>query len=212
MRLPTGPIAVFKPDDLLIKHFLHFKDWNRRLITGLLKTNSMTIKDLNKNEFAPSYWPYINKLSPDITLRNSFEVGKEAVSNFFNTIPKEKLDFRYAPDKWSIKEVLQHLIDVERILMHRAFRIARNDMTPLPPFNHEDYIAPSRAKEKSRVLLIEEYQVTRLYSQSILDSLTDEDLMNIGISSLHPMSARAAAFHITGHEIWHCEIIRERYL
>lgn len=172
----------------------------------------MKITDLNKNEFAPSYWPYINKLSPDITLRNSLEVGKEVVSNFFNAIPEAKLDFRYAPNKWSIKEVLQHLIDVERVFIHRAFRIARNDMTPLPSFDHEQYIIPSKAKEKSRALLIEEYEVTRLYSLSILDSLTDQDLMNIGVSNMHPMSARAAAFHITGHEIWHCEIIEKKYL
>lgn len=172
----------------------------------------MKITDLNPNEYDPLYGKYINQLSKNISLRESFEQGKENITAFFNSIPKDKVDYRYAQEKWSIKEVFQHLIDTERIVMHRAFRIARNDMTPLAAFDHMAYIGPSLASKKSMPQLIEEYEVTRLFSLSLLDSLSDADLCRIGVASLRPLSARACAFHTTGHEIWHQEVIIDRYL
>lgn len=172
----------------------------------------MTRADLTPQEFDPYYSKYINLLPENVELRESFEQGKERVSAFFNAIPEESLNFRYASGKWTIKEVLQHLIDTERILMYRAFRIARNDKTALASFDEGSYNQYSGARDKSRAQLIEEYEITRLYSLSILNSLTDNDLRNIGVSSMVPMSARAAAFNITGHEIWHCNTINEKYL
>jgi hypothetical protein len=172
----------------------------------------MTTKNLNKEEFNEYYGRYIYKLSDDINLRNGFEIGKNNVISFFNSIPYDKLEYRYAPEKWTVKEVFQHLIDTERIFMYRCFRIARNDKTSLAGFNQEIYIEPSRANTKSLDALIVEFNSVRVSSIVFLNSLTDNDLCCIGVSNGDVMSARAAAFTIIGHDIWHMDVIKDKYL
>lgn len=172
----------------------------------------MTIKDLNKNEFNPFYENYINKLTQNLDLREGFIIGKEQVYDFFNAIAEDKLLYKYASDKWTIKEVFQHIIDTERIFIYRCFRISRGDKTSLMSFDQNIYIKPSKANQKSIKQLLDEFVTTRDYSISLINSLSDDDLKTIGISSDSNMSARVAAFIIIGHETWHINIIKERYL
>lgn len=172
----------------------------------------MITKDLDKKEFNPYYGRYINKLSNSIKLKKGFEIGKANVIQFFESIPKGKLEYRYASEKWTIKEVFQHLIDTERIFMYRCFRIARNDKTSLAGFNQEIYIEPSGANEKSIEELLNEFMAVRDSSISLINSLNDEALKYVGDANGGDMSARAAAFVIIGHEIWHMDVIREHYL
>ena len=120
--------------------------------------------------------------------------------------------YRYEAGKWSIKEIFQHLIDTERIFIHRCFRIARNDKTALTGFDQNIYIEPTVQIENLWMIWLEEFRAVRQHSINLLYSLTDEDLKNIGTANDSPMSARAAAFTIIGHEIWHIGIIKERYL
>ncbi len=173
---------------------------------------AMTANDLNKAEYNEYYQRYIDKISGTQQLREGFFVGRNLMLDFFNKIPDEKWYYRYGVDKWTIKEVLQHLIDTERVFAYRVFRIARNDKTPLAAFDQNIYIGPSKANTKSETALIKEYETVRENTIVLIDSLSDEDLCTVGISSEAPMSARAAAFTIIGHEIWHMEIIKERYL
>jgi uncharacterized damage-inducible protein DinB len=172
----------------------------------------MTKLDLNPSEFSNYYLRYIDKSPNKTELRKGFKSGKDAVINFFKSIPEEKLTHRYQPGKWSIKEVLQHLIDTERIFMYRCFRIARQDKTALAGYEQDDYIAPSGADEKTIANLLNEFTTNRDHSISLLDSLTDKDLAFIGKSSGSAMSARAAAFIVIGHDIWHMEVIQDKYL
>ncbi len=172
----------------------------------------MTKLDLNPSEFDDYYLRYIDKLSIKTELRKGFEIGKDTIINFFTSIPEEKLTYRYAPEKWSVKEVLQHLIDTERIFMYRCFRIARLDKTPLAGYDQDIYMKPSEAHTKSLENLLEEFTLNRNHSISLLNSLSDEDLCFIGKSSGNAMSARAAAFTVIGHDIWHLEVIENRYL
>ncbi|TMM52111.1 DinB family protein [Maribacter algarum] len=172
----------------------------------------MTIKDLNENEFDPYYGRYIHKLSEHIELTEGFQNGKTKVFQFFNSMPENKLSHRYASGKWSIKEILQHLVDTERIFMYRCFRIARNDKTPLAGFDQNIYMSPSGADNKPIDLLLNEFTATRYASIALLDSLSAEDLNCIGKSNGGAMSARAAAFTIIGHDIWHMDTIKEKYL
>ena len=172
----------------------------------------MTTKDLKTTEFDSYYSLYINKLSDKITLREGFRIGKKNVIQFFESIPKEKLEYRYQPEKWTIKEVFQHMIDTERIFMYRCFRIARRDNTPLVGFNQDIYIEPSGANRKSINELLEEFKAVRQSSVSLLNSLTDEDLCFVGNSNGGVQSARSAAFTIIGHDIWHMDVIKEKYL
>ncbi len=85
----------------------------------------MTTNQLNDNEFDSYYSRYINKLKSTVELRKGFKTQSEALIDFFNSIPEEKLDFRYEKHKWTVKEILQHLIDTERIFIYRCFRIAQ---------------------------------------------------------------------------------------
>lgn len=172
----------------------------------------MTKKDLQPSEFAPYYWRYINKLSEEVHLRDSFESGKKAVVSFFNGMPPEKHDYAYELGKWTCKEVLQHLIDTERIFQYRLFRIARHDKTPLAGFDQGIYMDPSTARSKSMDDLLAEFTAVRDNSISLLNSLSDKDLGHIGMADGGKMSARAAAFTITGHDIWHMNIVTEKYV
>ncbi|WP_298511618.1 DinB family protein [uncultured Kordia sp.] len=172
----------------------------------------MTKSDLNTSEFDHYYTRYIDKLTDETELQTGFETGKSKLINFFSSIPSDKLTYRYQPEKWSIKEVLQHLIDTERIFMYRCFRIARRDISALTGYDQNIYVEPSRADEKSIESLLNEFTINRNNSISILTSLTDEDLSFIGNANGSPMSARAAAFIIIGHDIWHMEVIRNKYL
>jgi hypothetical protein len=172
----------------------------------------MTTKDLKEAEINPFYKNYINKVSKEINLIDGFNEGLQNVLQFFQSIPAEKLEYKYAEDKWTTKEVLQHIIDTERIFMYRCFRIARHDKTALAEFNQNVYIEPSQANSKSMESLLSEYKIVRQNSIVLLNSLCDEDLKFIGTASGNVMSARSAAFSTIGHEIWHIDIIKERYL
>lgn len=171
----------------------------------------MTIKDLSAHEFDPYYGRYITKLSEDVSLRDGFDIGYHQIVSFFNRIPFDKLNYKYEDDKWTIKEVFQHLIDTERIFMYRCFRIARRDSTALAGFDQNVYMDPSGAKHKKIKDLVEEFESLRKSSITMLASLSDENLRYVGNSNGASMSARAAAFTIIGHEIWHIEIVKEKY-
>ena len=172
----------------------------------------MTRLDLDTAEYDVYYERYIDKLGNDTELRKGFEIGKQVVLNFFKNIPEDKLNYRYESGKWNIKEILQHLIDTERIFMYRCFRIARRDSTPLAGFDQNVYIDPSDADQKTIGELLQEFEINRNNSISLLVSLSDKNLTFIGNSNGGNMSARAAAFTIIGHDIWHMEVIKQRYL
>ncbi|UKM64015.2 DinB family protein [Flavobacteriaceae bacterium GSB9] len=172
----------------------------------------MNITDLNTTEYANYYANYLDLVPKETTLIEGFKKGFHSVFEFFENIPAVKLNYAYAHEKWSVKEVFQHLIDTERIFQYRCFCIARQDKTPLPGFNQDDYIVPSEAKNKSMDALVAEFKTVRLSFLTLLESLNDSDLKSVGNVSGNAMSARAAAFIVLGHYLWHIDIISKRYL
>lgn len=172
----------------------------------------MIKKALRPSEYNSYYKRYVDMVSNETELMNGLEKDKKMVIDFFSTLPKEKLEYRYQPEKWTIKEVLLHIIDTERIFMHRLFRIARKDTTPLPGYDQDNYVNPSEANSKTLEELIREFTVTRLYSINLINSISQDNLKNMGTVSESPMSARACAFLLLGHSIWHIEVIKKRYL
>lgn len=172
----------------------------------------MIKQDLKQTEYNEYFSRYINKVADTTCLTKGFEEDKNMVINFFSSIPENKLEYRYQPNKWSIKEVLQHIIDTERIFMYRFLRIARNDTTALAGFDQDIYITPSQANSKSLEELLHEFTVTRLYSINLINSISEDDMQNTGTASDTKISARACVFTLLGHSIWHIEIINERYL
>ncbi len=172
----------------------------------------MIKQELKSSEYNNYYARYIDKVANETELLSGLENDKKMVIDFFSSISKEKLTYRYQPEKWNSKELLQHIIDTERIFMYRLLRIARKDTTALAGFDQDIYIKPSEASNKSIGELIHQFVVTRLYSINLISSISDENLKNIGTASDSIISARACAFILLGHSIWHIEIIKERYL
>lgn len=172
----------------------------------------MLKKELQSNEYNEFYKGYIDGISPETSLLEGLEEDEKMILDFFSSIPKEKWTYRYQPEKWSIKEVLQHIIDTERIFMYRFLRIARQDKTPLAGFEQDNYISPSGADSKLIESLLHEFTITRAYTLNLVTSVSNENLVNMGTASNAPVSARACAFILLGHSKWHIKIIKERYL
>ncbi|MFD0994035.1 DinB family protein [Tenacibaculum geojense] len=172
----------------------------------------MLKSSLQETEYNGYFANYIYLVDDNTELINGLTLNKDEIIAFYKAIPEQKHDYKYESNKWSIKEVLQHIIDTERIFMYRFLRIARNDMAPLVGFDQNIYILPSEASKKSMNSLLEEFKVTREYSINLVSSISEENLKNIGIASDQKISARACAFLIIGHSKWHNNIIKERYL
>ncbi len=163
-------------------------------------------------EYAPHAAMYIDLLPDDGRvlehLKNNFEEVRQLVSS----LPEDKLLYRYAPGKWSIKEILVHIVDDERIYAYRTLRFARGDRTELPGFEQDDYALTSSADERSLESILAEYRAVRDSTLALFEGFPDDVFERSGLADGNPMSVRAAAYHITGHELHHLKIIRERYL
>jgi len=165
-----------------------------------------------EGEYSPYAIMYIKLLPDDGLVLKHLKENYKKVNQFILSLHPDKLTYRYAENKWTIKEILVHIMDDERIYAYRALRIARNDKTPLPGFEQEDYIPFTRANQRSLASIFREYKTVRNATLSLFSSLSNEDLLRVGTANDHPVSARALAYHIAGHELHHLNIIAERYL
>jgi hypothetical protein len=170
------------------------------------------IQKPNEGEYAPYVIQYIRLLPDDGMVLEHMERNLEATRAFLVALPEERLLYRYADGKWTIKEIVQHLADDERIYAYRALRFARNDATELPGFDQDEYACSSRANERSLDELLIELATVRTATLSLYAGLGDETLTRAGVASGNVMSVRAIAYHIAGHELRHVNVIRERYL
>lgn len=146
---------------------------------------------------------------------NAHEVLQDAygpLQEFYQSIPEEKAGHSYGPGKWTVRQVLQHIIDTERILGYRALCIARGEQQSLPFFEENDYAANAPATNRSLASLVEEMLLVRKTIMLLFKSLTEEDLARIGNTNGQPLSANALAFITVGHAVHHQRILIERYL
>lgn len=171
----------------------------------------MTVSDLNPNEYSNYYKSYIDKASNLDLLAGLKQSGEETLS-FFESIPESKHEYTYDNGKWTIKELLLHLMDAERVFIYRALRFARNDDTALPGFDENYYANQSQANNYSMMQLLKSYEVLRAYTVNLFESFTNDMLMRIGEASRATMSVRAIGFATIGHEKHHIQVIKERYL
>lgn len=172
----------------------------------------MLSSELSASEYNPYYHTYIKALGEDVKLMDQLVDGRDIFLSFLADIPHGKLQFAYAEGKWTLAEVLLHLVDAERVFQYRALRFARNDRTPLPGFDQDIYVPESDASKKSGKDIADEYNAVRNSTIALFRSLDDEVLQRIGIASDSEMSVRAMGFVICGHQAHHLKIIRERYL
>jgi len=164
------------------------------------------------DEYAPYTIMYIGLLPDDGLVLKHLYTNLVGTTKFLRSLPNEKLSYRYAKGKWTIKEILAHLIDDERIYAYRALRFARNDRTELPGFEQDNYALESRANIRTIESLLKEFAAVRRSTIALFDSFDGEVLKRSGVASGNVMSVRAAAYHIAGHELRHINIIKERYL
>lgn len=134
------------------------------------------------------------------------------ITGMVQSLSKEQLLHRYAPGKWSIKEVMVHIMDTERIFSYRALRFARQDKTELPGFDQDKYVFPAKADSRDINSIIAEYTSLRTATIEFFKSFDEEALQQKGIASGLEVSVRALGYIILGHEVHHQKIIRERYL
>ena len=128
------------------------------------------------------------------------------------SLPPEKLFFRYAEGKWTIPEILVHIVDDERIYAYRALRFARNDKTELPGFEQDDFVKFSGANERSLDNIFSEYEAVRKSTLALFEGLPEEAFLRWGIANDNRATVRALAYHIAGHELHHLRIIKEKYI
>lgn len=162
-------------------------------------------------EYAPYTMMYIGLIPDDGQVLQHLADNLQTMIEFVRTFPAKNLINRWAEGEWTIKEILVHIIDDERIYCYRALRSARNDTTELPGFEQDDYVRYSGANERDLEDILAEYKAVRRATITFFNSLDDAALTRAGISDGKIMSVRAAAYHIAGHELHHLNSIRENY-
>ncbi len=166
---------------------------------------------LNLEIIPPFYKGYVKLVEqPDVL--QAMRICGYRTMELIHSIPEAKCDFRYAEGKWSIREVLCHIIDAERIFTYRALRFARNDKTPLSGFDENEYATQANAASRTLKQIGDEMQHLRTTSVDLFESFNEEMLKRKGTSNKNEFSVEALGFIIAGHETHHCKILRERYL
>jgi uncharacterized damage-inducible protein DinB len=162
-------------------------------------------------EHAPEFSNYV-ALVGEGDIIQTLERQIENSLSLLRTIPSDKANFRYAPEKWSVKELLGHLIDSERIFSYRALRFARNDQTPLPGYEQNDYVRNADFDNRDLGEMAEEFATVRRATVQLFRPLNETEWMRRGKANENDVSVRALAYIIAGHELHHMEVLRTRYL
>jgi uncharacterized damage-inducible protein DinB len=164
-----------------------------------------------QNEAAPYYSRYIN-LVPSGNILQTLETQFEETLDFLSGISEEQSLHRYAADKWSIRQVLNHVNDTERVFMYRAFWFARGFDTPLPGYDQDTCAVTARADDFSWANHVEDFRSIRLSTLSFFRNLPAEAWQSSGIASDNPFTVRALAYIAAGHVAHHRGVVQERYL
>lgn len=161
--------------------------------------------------YAAHFYPYI-KLVENEDLKTVLKAQMQETEAFFKSIPEEKYLYKYAPDKWSIKEVIQHIIDTERVFAYRALAFSRKDVHTLPSMDENSYAIHSNADNRKFLDLIDEFLAVRQSTIFLFNSFSPAQLSEVGKASDYEMSVKAMGFTIAGHAAHHINILKERYL
>jgi uncharacterized damage-inducible protein DinB len=164
-----------------------------------------------ETEYLPYYGKYIS-LVPEGDILETLGAQSGETAAFLRAIPEAREGFRYAPGKWSVREVVGHLIDAERVFSHRALRFARNDRTPLPGFEENDYVRNASFDDIPLGDLAAELESVRRSTLFLLKHLDAEAWTRRGLANGAEISVRALAYIMAGHELHHRGILRDRYL
>ena len=162
-------------------------------------------------EHAPYFSKYVT-LVAEGDIIETLEQQIESSLSLLRTIPPDKANFRYAPDKWSVKQLLGHMIDAERIISYRALCFARNDQTPLPGYEQNDYVRNADFDSRNLAEMAEEFATVRRATIQLFRPLNETEWLRRGTANENEISVRALAYIIAGHELHHMGVLRSRYL
>ena len=165
----------------------------------------------NANEFNPYYQTYVGKVGEGNIL-SILEQQEAEMASFYESIPEDRWEYRYAEGKWTPKEVLLHIIDAERVFSYRDLRVGRADSTAMPGFDQDPYVETSAANDRTPASLIAEYRAVRQATLALFKNLPASAWDQLGTASDSPISPLALPYIIAGHEIHHSMITKERYL
>jgi len=171
----------------------------------------MAIPRPGTDEYTPYYGRYIEKVGGSDALA-PLMTQRDATARFLATVPEARASYRYAPGKWSLREIIGHLSDTERIFSYRMLRIARGDETPLAGFDENVYVPAAGFARRSLADVAAEFTAVRDATIALTRSLDDAAAARHGSANGQPISARALAWIIAGHELHHLEVIGEKYL
>lgn len=163
-------------------------------------------------ETVPHFYKNYVKQIEETDLIQALRISGHRMLELVHFIKEEKADYRYAEGKWSVREVLCHIIDAERIFTYRALRFARNDKTDLSPFEENDYATQANASGRSLKKIADEMAHLRVSTIDMFDGFTPEMLTRKGTANKNELSVVALGFIIAGHETHHRKILMERYL
>ena len=163
------------------------------------------------DEHHPYYAKYI-ALVPQALPVLALEAQLAEMLPFLRGLREELGDHRYAPGKWSVKQVLQHVIDSERVFAYRALRAGRGDRTPLPGFDENDYADHADVSRRTIQSLADELELLRRANLALFSAMSEEELRRRTVANGHEISTRALAFILAGHARHHATLLRERYL
>ena len=163
------------------------------------------------SEYNAYYQPYVSE-SPGDDVLAALAAQRDSTAALLAGIPEARAGFRYAPGKWSVKEVIGHLADSERVFSYRALRVARADTTPLPSFDENAWMPEAGFDLRTLPDIAAEFRAVRDSTLALFHGLHADAWPRVGTASGHPISARALAWIISGHEAHHLRVLAERYL
>jgi hypothetical protein len=177
---------------------------------AVITASAFTIARPQADEYAPYYDRYLSLIEGDDIL-NTLDRQRREMMLLLSCRDDEEGDFRYAPEKWSAKEVLGHICDTERVFSYRALRISRADATPLEGFEQDDYVRNGPFAQRPLEDLVEDFIAVRRATLSLLRNLDEAAWVRRGIANKNDVSVRALAYIIAGHELHHRRILEEKY-
>lgn len=161
-------------------------------------------------EYNPYYGRYIS-LVPSENIIGTLERQVKDTLALLSTRSEQDANCRYAPEKWSIKQVLGHIIDTERIFAYRVLRFARNDQTPIEGYEQDDYVRNASFENRRWIDLLEEFRSVRNATLTLLRGLDEASWTRRGIANKNEISVRALVYVVAGHELHHVSILQQKY-
>ena len=172
----------------------------------------MKSNQLQSNEYASYYAPYVQSVSDEYTLIEELEISVHRLIKFVQNIPMDKFDYRYAEGKWTVKDILQHYIDTERVFTYRITAIARGDQQLMTPYDEEEYAQKAEANRRQLDELYQELILVRKGTIAMFKSFTQDMLLQSG-HGFNGMQycVLSLGFMLAGHQRWHMKVLEERY-